>query len=59
MKNTNRTKPLEYVTATAGKKRYTFHTSFSKKDNIIRNIEIGVACVVAFIAGIGVYELFQ
>lgn len=57
MKNTNRTRPLEYVTA--GKKRYTFHTSFSKKDNIIRNIEISVACVVAFITGIGVYELFQ
>lgn len=31
------------------------HLSFRKKDTIIRNIEIIVACIVAFIVGWGVY----
>ena len=56
MKNMNRNfQKLEYVTA--GKKRYNYHFSFSKKDNLIRNIEIIVACVIALIAGIGVYNI--
>ena len=58
MKNTNRSlRQMEYVTA--GKKRYTFHTSFTKKDTIIKNIEVIVACIIAFTAGVGMYQLLQ
>lgn len=42
-----------------GKKKYSHYFSFAKKDNIIRNIEIIVACVIAFIAGTGVYGMFH
>jgi hypothetical protein len=45
--------------AAAGKRGYAAHYSFTKKNNIIRNIEIIVACVIAVIAGTGLYELFQ
>lgn len=56
MEETNRTmNDLEYVTA--GKKRYAFHSSFAKKDSIISNIEIIVACIIAFISGLGIYGL--
>lgn len=37
------------------KDRKQAYLSFRKKDNIIRNIEIIVACIVAFIVGWGVY----
>jgi hypothetical protein len=56
MKNINRNfRNLEYVTA--GRKRYNYHFSFAKKDALIRNIEIIVACIIALIAGIGVYNI--
>ncbi|WP_165764559.1 hypothetical protein [Flavobacterium cyanobacteriorum] len=40
-------------------KRFAFHASMKKKNTIIKNIEIIVACIVAFIAGTGMYELFK
>ncbi|RZJ75655.1 MAG: hypothetical protein EOO45_04905 [Flavobacterium sp.] len=46
---------MQYVPA--GKRRFNHHFSFRKKDNIIKNIEIIVACIVAFIVGIGVYNV--
>ena len=45
--------------ATTGKKKNAYHFSFSRKNAIIRNIEIIVACIVAFIVGTGVYDMFQ
>jgi hypothetical protein len=49
-------KRLQY--AVAGR-RYTQNVELGKKNSIIRNIEIIVACVVAFMAGTGMYELFK
>ncbi len=40
-------------------KRHRHYTAFSKKDTIIRNLEVIIACVIAFIAGAGVYGLFN
>lgn len=33
------------------------HLSFRRKDSIIRNIEITVACIVAFMVGMGLYGI--
>lgn len=51
MKNTITNYPAKN---TAVKKRYSYAYAFEKKNAIIRNIEIIVACVVAFIIGMGV-----
>lgn len=40
---------------TKKRKKHVYRFSFSSRDNIIRNIEIIVACIVAFIVGVGVY----
>jgi len=52
---TNRT---HTISLTGAGKRDAHYSAFYKKDSIIKNIEIIVACVTAFIAGIGLYELF-
>lgn len=58
MKNTSKyLHRLEYVAA--GKNRFKFHSSFYKKDIIIKNLEIIIMCIVAFIAGIGIYNTTQ
>lgn len=41
------------------KKRFKSYAAFSKKDTIIKNLEIIVACVVAFIVGFGLYNTFN
>lgn len=54
----NKHKPmrnLEYVAV--GKKRYNYHFSFSKKDAVIRNIEIIIACIIAFMVVAGLYNV--
>lgn len=56
MKNKHKSfRDLEYVAA--GKKRYNFHFSFSKKDVAIRYIEIVAGCIVAFIVIYGLYKI--
>lgn len=47
------------VSRIGGRKKYKWHFNFAKKDNTIRNIEIAVACIVAFIAGSGIYGLLS
>lgn len=59
MKNTPNSRMNHVQFATAGKKKYVYHFSFSKKDAIIRNIEIIVACIIALIVGVGVYGYFN
>lgn len=45
--------------ATVSKRKYVHHFAFAKKDAIIRNIEIIVACTVALIVGTGIYGYFN
>lgn len=40
-------------------KRHGHYVAFSKKDNIIRNLEVIVACIIAFVAGLGVYGILN
>lgn len=40
-----------------GRNRYSHYLSFKKKDEVVKNIEIIVACLVAFMAGIGIYQV--
>lgn len=49
-------KKLRLEAATAGKKKYSHYFSFKKKDNTVRNLELLVACVIVFMAGMGIYE---
>ena len=58
MKNTspNSTFSAEYVSA--GKKKYTQHHSFKKKDAIITYIEVIGALAIALFAGVGIYQIF-
>lgn len=57
MKNPDKTtSTIQYPSG--GSKKYRYPVDFDRKNTIIRNIEITVACVVAFIAGIGLYEVF-
>lgn len=56
MKNTA---PKRLQFATASKRRPAFDYAFNRKSAIIRNIEIIIACLIAFIAGSGLYEVFK
>lgn len=51
--------PARVQYAAAGKKKFIHYMSFKKKDAIIRNIEIIVACVVAFVVGTGLYNILK
>lgn len=53
MKNTR----LQLVTAGKNKQAYQF--AFKKKDAIMRNIQIIVACIIAFVAGTGLYQILK
>ncbi|MCR5862953.1 hypothetical protein LRS05_12765 [Flavobacterium sp. J372] len=46
---------LEAVTGSENK--YAHYSAFKKKDAAVRNIEIIVACVIAFMAGMGIYQV--
>jgi hypothetical protein len=46
---------LEAVTESENE--YTHYSAFKKKDAAVRNIEIIVACVIAFMAGMGIYQV--
>ena len=43
--------------ALQNKKRFAWKKRLTKKNNVIRNIEIAVAVVVALIAGVGIYGI--
>ncbi len=53
MKNTR----LQLVTAGKNKQAYQF--AFKRKDAIMRNIQIIIACIIAFVAGSGLYEILK
>lgn len=53
------TTPKQLLMDRKNTNRFAYHTSMKKKNAIIKNIEIIVACIVAFIAGSGMYELFK
>jgi hypothetical protein len=42
-----------------GRKRFKSYVTFTKKDTIIKNLEIIVASAVAFIVGFGLYNTFN
>lgn len=44
---------------TERRRKFAWHFAFAKKDGIIRNLEIVIACVIAFIAGAGMYGTFN
>ncbi len=44
---------------TTGAKVKQAQISLKRKDAVIKNIEIIVACIVAFVAGSGIYEILK
>lgn len=53
MRNTR----LQFVTA--GKNRQAYQFAFKRKDAIMRNIQVIIACIIAFVAGTGLYEILK
>lgn len=43
----------------ARKRKYTFHLSFRKKDNIIKYIEIAVAVIIAALVAAGIFGIIN
>lgn len=41
------------------KEKYKHYAAFRRKNNIIRNIEIIVVCIIAIIAAVGIYGLVK
>jgi len=59
MKNTSPNSTFDHAEyVTAGKKKYTQHHSFKKKDAIITYIEVIGALAIALFAGVGIYQIF-
>ena len=50
---------MKKLTNTERRKKFAWHFAFAKKDGIIRNLEIIIACVIAFVAGAGMYGTFN
>lgn len=60
MKNTSPNSTFGHAEyATAGKKKYTQHYSFKRKDAIITYIEIIGATAIALFAAAGIYQIFS
>lgn len=50
-------KSVRFEAVASGKKKYVHYLSFKRKDEAVRNIEIIIVCVIAFIAGMGIYQV--